>query len=476
MPLDPEIKKNLETAVQDAQKCGIVQGMQKTLSMLENYGLIRSQIIEPSLVGVHPSNRDGLGVVPHACHQLMEDIVSVGWDARQCHAICVDVPPGNSKVEQFNKELADSSNGQLPAMDPLKLKYCSLSCSHTNMALRCILGGVEHDYENSVLTVQGRLQLEQVRLKDSAMASACETGLTWRVINSEAMECDGLADLIQAACNTSAQLSRGESEIQILRRVLNMINTHGKGGQLQFTTVKEALMRTKPACSESIPEMFTFLVRHGAAVHLQTKLNKTEARMKSAKVDSRMLGRDFYHALGQDPKDSRQDGLVNMRHAVLAFAYCSQHQKAVTLQDVRKIASKDKVAHGKLMQAQVMMEKMHACFEGIDWKSFEKKHVDACLDALHLFDDNIVLWALDKRIGPKSLEHAACSLVDNVENCIGSRLTADFDAFKSPLPASSSIQTPTGAVNLDWVIVNSSCFFFFVWCLVLRIVFIFQLL
>ena len=114
MPLDPEIKKNLETAVQDAQKCGIAQGMQKTLSMLENYGLIRSQI-EPSLVGVHPSNRDGLGVVPHACHQLMEDIVSVGWDARQCHAICVDVPPGNSKVEQFNKE-------QLPAMDPLKLK------------------------------------------------------------------------------------------------------------------------------------------------------------------------------------------------------------------------------------------------------------------------------------------------------------------------------------------------------------------
>ena len=31
MPLDPEIKKNLETAVQDAQKCGIVQGMQKNL-------------------------------------------------------------------------------------------------------------------------------------------------------------------------------------------------------------------------------------------------------------------------------------------------------------------------------------------------------------------------------------------------------------------------------------------------------------
>ena len=102
--------------------------------------------------------------------------------------------------------------------------------------------------------------------------------------------------------------------------------------------------------------------------------------------------------------------------------------------------------------------------------------MDACLDALHLFDDNILLWALDKRIGPKSLEHAACSLVDNVENCIGSRLTADFDAFKSPLPASSSIQTPTGAVNLDWAIVNSSCYFFFVGCLVLRIVFIFQLL
>lgn len=459
MPLDPDIKKNLDAAVKDARNCGIVQGAQKTLSMLASYGLMRSQIIEPTLVGVHPSNRDGLGVVPHACHQLLEDIVSVGWDSRQCDAICVDVPPSNPAVFQFNKELHDSSNGQLPAMDPLKLKYCSLSCSHTNMALRCILAGVEHVYENSMLAVQGRLQLEQVRLKDAAMASACENGLTWRVINSEAMECDGLADLIQAACNTSAQLSRGESEIQILRRVLNMINNHGHSGQLQFSTVKEAILRTKPACSESIPEMFTFLVRHGAAAHLQTKLSKTEARMKSAKVDSRMLGRDFYHALGQDPKDTKQDGLVNMRHAVLAFAYCSQHHKSVTLQDVRKIASKDKVAHGKLLRGQVMMEKMHVKFEGIDWKSFEKKHVDACVDALHSFDDSIVLWSLDKRIGPKSLEHAACSLVDSVDNIIGVRLTKDFDAFKTPLPSSGSTQTPTGAVNLDWASVNCSCFF-----------------
>ena len=54
MPLDESVKKELTDAVQDAQKSGIVQGMQKVLALLSKHGLLQSQVIEPSLVGVHP--------------------------------------------------------------------------------------------------------------------------------------------------------------------------------------------------------------------------------------------------------------------------------------------------------------------------------------------------------------------------------------------------------------------------------------
>ena len=445
MPLDDNVRKELHDAVQDAQKSGIVQGMQKTLALLSKHGLLQSQVIEPGLVGIHPSNRDGMGIVPHSVHQLLEDIASVGFDSRQCDPLCTDVPPGDRLIESFNLQLAESSQGTIPVN---KLKYVSLSCSHTNTALRCIVSGAPHEYDGSELTVHGRLQLEQVRIKDPAMAQAAETGLTWRVINHEAMSVEGLADLLQAAANTSAQLARGESEFQILRRVLNMINVKGGAGQLQFATVKQAIMRTKPQCMDAVPDMFTFLVRHGAAKHLQEKLLLTEQRMKASKVECRSLGKDFFHAIGQDPKDPAQDALVLIRHAILAFAYCSPVPKQIGIQDVKKVSIKDKLVHNRLKEAQALLSKIHGLYDAHDWKAYEKAQVEACIDALHTFDDQIVLMGLDKKVHYPSFMHVACAFVDSIESIIGERLTNDYDAFKAPVVASPSKQIAKGSVKL----------------------------
>ena len=447
MPLDPTVKAELVAAVQEAQKTGIVQGMQRVLGKLANCGLIQSQVIEPGLIGVHPSNRDGMGLVPHSVHQLLEDIASVGFDARQCDPICTDVPPGNVIIETFNHNLAESSQGSIPPIEGTKLKYCSLSCSHTNTGLRCIMAGAPHDHSGSELTVQGKLQLEQVRLKDPAMAQAASAGLTWRVINHEAMEVEGLADLLQAGANTSAQLSRGESEFQILRRVLNQINAQGKG-QIQYTSIKQSILKTKPACSEAIPEIFTFLVRHGASKHLQNKLLVTEQRMKASKVECRSLGKDFFHALGQDPKDPKQDALVLIRHAILAFAYCSPLPKQIGVQDVRKVAVKDKVVHERLKEAQALLSKIHGLYDAHDWKAYEKEQVEGCVDALHIFDDQIVLMGLDKKVQHPSFNHVACAFVDSIESITGDRFTNDYDDFKAKVVSSPSKQIAKGSVKL----------------------------
>lgn len=444
MPLDESVKKELTDAVQDAQKSGIVQGMQKVLALLSKHGLLQSQVIEPSLVGVHPSNRDGLGIVPHSVHQLLEDIASVGFDSRQCDPMCTDVAPGDREIERFNLQLAESSQGTIPVIEANKLKYVSLSCSHTNTALRCIIMGAPHQYEGSQLTINGKLQLEQVRLKDPAMAQSAETGLTWRVINHEAMSVEGLADLLQAAANTSAQLSRGESEFQILRRVINMINVKGSAGQVQFAAVKSTIMRTKPQCSDAIPDMFTFLVRHGAAKHLQEKLLMTEQRMKACKVECRSLGKDFFHALGMDPKDTRQDPLVILRHAVLAFGYCNPNPKQISVQDVRKLAVKDPVIHEKLKKGQEFLKKMRAMYgSNPKIKDLQKEDADEVSEALHCFEDNVVLFVMDKKIAFPSLQHIGWSFVDAVEKITGFKITNEFDGYPMKETASSSKSKPT---------------------------------
>ena len=85
------------------------------------------------------------------------------------------------------------------------------------------------------------------------MYEAATKGLTWRVISADAMDVKGLGDIIQAGCNASAQLARGESEFQILKRVMNSINAHGGvGKQILFSSVKQAIMKTKPQCHEAM--------------------------------------------------------------------------------------------------------------------------------------------------------------------------------------------------------------------------------
>ena len=164
MPLDPAVKSELQAVVSEAQQTGIVVGMQKVLAKLSSSGLLRVQQIAPQFVGCHPLNRDGFGVSATHTHGLLGDICSVGFDAKQIDAICMDV--ASEDIFDFNHRLAEESGGALPPIAKHQLRHASLSASHTNAALRCILASTPHD-PSSPLVVQGKLQLEQAGLDNS---------------------------------------------------------------------------------------------------------------------------------------------------------------------------------------------------------------------------------------------------------------------------------------------------------------------
>ena len=282
------------------------------------------------------------------------------------------------------------------------------------------------------------------------MYEAATKGLTWRVISADAMDVKGLGDIIQAGCNASAQLARGESEFQILKRVMNSINAHGGvGKQILFSSVKQAIMKTKPQCHEAIPEMFTFLVRYGSTTSLQERITQTEARIKASKDGPRSLGRDFYQNLSMDPKDTKQETFVMFRHALLSLAYSGKDRKMIGAADARKVVSKDPVILTKLQLCQNIMKRLRNHFSSkLDFSKLDREVAVGCKELLHESEDTCVLLALDKKVGVKSNEEAACLFVDKIEELTQIKLTSDYDSFRPTVVPTAAAPCSKGALNL----------------------------
>ena len=113
---------------------------------------------------------------------MASDIVHIGWSWQATsHAICVQVPPGDKTVEDFNRRLCQGS-GLAPVL-PDSIQFGSLACGHTNMALRAIAAGVPSSYP--LLSEDGKLSLDRLRRRDPEFAKAVEKGLRWKVLRHE---------------------------------------------------------------------------------------------------------------------------------------------------------------------------------------------------------------------------------------------------------------------------------------------------
>ena len=72
-------------------KDGLVSAVDAVFAILIALKLAYHANIHPSRVGVHPSNRYGVGVVASWVHSLISKIVGMGWSNHACAgAVCVE--------------------------------------------------------------------------------------------------------------------------------------------------------------------------------------------------------------------------------------------------------------------------------------------------------------------------------------------------------------------------------------------------
>ena len=187
MALSQSIQAEITQCLAHADEAGqVVQASGRLMAVLEKHQLSRLVRLKPDEVGVHSQNRDGFGICPKDdVYSLLSSIATAGFDANQATPICTEIGSGND-ILQFNQGLAASSGGLLPEVNPTKLRFASLSCSHTNAALRCALQEVVSEEE--LVSLNGRMSMSKIQSIDKALFDVCHAGLEWTVIHRDVMD------------------------------------------------------------------------------------------------------------------------------------------------------------------------------------------------------------------------------------------------------------------------------------------------
>ena len=91
-----------------------------------------NQKVSSMFIGVHPANRDGFGVSAKHVHELLDDLVSLGWSQAKFRGLCVEVSDSERPtVFQWNQELAQQSRGPDP---PVPVRRAGEVCHDWGLA------------------------------------------------------------------------------------------------------------------------------------------------------------------------------------------------------------------------------------------------------------------------------------------------------------------------------------------------------
>jgi hypothetical protein len=222
MPINLKIVSLIADAKGEGGK--IVMIVDAILAILMAAKLAHRQTLPPGVVGIHPANRDGHGVSATEVHALGVDITAMGWSPDACsHAVCIEADTEGAIID-FTMKVKNESEG-LASCTASEIAYGSLSCSHTNQFLCCVIAAIPSQHES--LCSDGRMSKAMLSDKDQGLSKALVDGLSWIVLKQEVqLLYPDLPDLIQKARNDPGRAQRQEGEVQVLLRIASLAKSN----------------------------------------------------------------------------------------------------------------------------------------------------------------------------------------------------------------------------------------------------------
>ncbi|CAE6937675.1 unnamed protein product [Symbiodinium sp. CCMP2592] len=358
--LSTEVRAVISGFLSKAKEGTLVQSVNALHDYLLQQKLAWRLKLGCDFIGVHPENRDGMGISASHVHDLISSIAGIGFSSAESRAVCVEIPTDSrgTACREFNARLCEEAKGKLAPVNPALLKYASIVGSHANQAARAFYHGIAH--ENPKVSIDGRLSLEKLSMLDPAWCSSIRDCIDWMIVSFEVTEAfPEYVGLAQSAGNAAGQIASREGELQLARKVNQAISEHmARSGKdtVCYSDVAPSILRSKPPSGSSLPGIFTFVLRYGGGEAPDSFLRKTESHIRAHGYASRCLGADFWQGMSTEMKGTTNQRVL-WRHMVLKLAYCGP-EKILNLADIRRaVSAKDILT--KADEAEKLSIRMH---------------------------------------------------------------------------------------------------------------------
>ena len=147
--------------------------------LLTDAGFVYNMTYQVTDVGVHPDNREKMGLVIADVHDLLVILVRTGWNAAKVNALGCELPPGKvgDDWREFNRTLWAESGGYLAVTNSGELKNCTARGSHTTACVRLLKHGGKSMHEE--IAEKGRISLGRILDKQPGIRIPIDGGLMY---------------------------------------------------------------------------------------------------------------------------------------------------------------------------------------------------------------------------------------------------------------------------------------------------------
>ena len=334
MALSAEHKHEIGKLLLQAEQGNLASSMTDVVAYLLQHHLAYRQQVNCRDIGVHPENRDGMGLDVAHVQSLVSSINSLGFVSSEAKGIAIEIPSNarGTQMKAFNEKLVRDAEGKLGGGNMSLLRYASLEGSHANQASRAVLHKALHSDPDA--TVNGRLSMDKI---SPEWAASIRDGHQWIIVRAEVEDAfPQYPALQQSAGNSVQQVSKNEDDLQIAKKMAKAIEvrlrTH-KG--CQYSDIAGDILRSRPKAT-AFASIFSFVMKcgGGGAGHASAGgrefLSESESFIRTHGAPGRALGQEFWDALSQETKGSPR---IVWRHMLLKCAFCCP-ERTMTPNDV----------------------------------------------------------------------------------------------------------------------------------------------
>lgn len=206
MKLAPLVERATSHGVEDAV---IVYCKEQIITICLEHKYAYLSTWQAKLVGVHPCNRNGEGLLWPRAHSRIFKIRTVGWSwtTSEASAVNIEDHPTKKHIANYTVKICSQSD-KFARYSVDEVKLGSLGAGHCNHGIACVLDGVPCDLPK--ISEGGKMSYNKIA-SDPGFKEAVDKGMRWVTLRWE-VEADfpEIPVIIQSALNAVSQIAEGD--------------------------------------------------------------------------------------------------------------------------------------------------------------------------------------------------------------------------------------------------------------------------